>query len=111
MTVLFTFPGQGAQKPGMLHALPEHAETARTLAEATAALGRDVLALDNAEALRSTVAVQLSLLVSRSHACWRPMALPLAWSRACRSARGRPPSSPACSISRMPCASSNCARG
>jgi malonate decarboxylase epsilon subunit len=64
MTVLFTFPGQGAQKPGMLHALPEHAETARTLAEATAALGRDVLALDNAEALRSTVAVQLSLLVA-----------------------------------------------
>ena len=64
MTVLVTFPGQGAQKPGMLHALPEHAEAARTLAEATAALGRDVLALDNAEALRSTVAVQLSLLVA-----------------------------------------------
>jgi malonate decarboxylase epsilon subunit len=64
MTVLFTFPGQGAQKPGMLHALPEHAETARTLLDATTALGRDVLALDNAEALRSTVAVQLSLLIA-----------------------------------------------
>ena len=64
MTVLFTFPGQGAQKPGMLHTLPAHEETARTLAEATAALGRDVLALDDAEALRSTVAVQLSLLVA-----------------------------------------------
>lgn len=64
MSVLFTFPGQGAQKPGMLHALPDHPETARTLAEATQALGRDVLALDGADALRSTVAVQLSLLVA-----------------------------------------------
>ncbi|MFS2215167.1 malonate decarboxylase subunit epsilon [Telluria sp. Tellsp104] len=64
MTVLFTFPGQGAQKPGMLHALPAHAATERTLAEATQALGRDVLALDAAEELRSTVAVQLSLLVA-----------------------------------------------
>jgi malonate decarboxylase epsilon subunit len=64
MSVLFTFPGQGAQKPGMLHALPDHPETARTLAEATRALGRDVLALDGAGALRSTVAVQLALLVA-----------------------------------------------
>jgi len=64
MSVLFTFPGQGAQKPGMLHALPDHPETARTLREATAALGRDVLALDDAAALRSTVAVQLCLLVA-----------------------------------------------
>ncbi len=64
MSVLFTFPGQGAQKPGMLHTLPVHAETDRTLAEATAALGRDVLALDTADALRSTVSVQLALLVA-----------------------------------------------
>jgi malonate decarboxylase epsilon subunit len=68
MSVLFTFPGQGAQKPGMLHALPDHPETARTLAEASAALGREVLALDSAldseAALRSTVAVQLCLLVA-----------------------------------------------
>jgi malonate decarboxylase epsilon subunit len=64
MSVLFTFPGQGAQKAGMLHALPAHAETARTLAEASDALGRDVLLLDAAQALRSTVAVQLSLLVA-----------------------------------------------
>ncbi len=64
MSVLFTFPGQGAQKPGMLHALPAHAETDRTLAEAAAALGHDVLALDSADALRSTVAVQLALLVA-----------------------------------------------
>jgi malonate decarboxylase epsilon subunit len=64
MSVLFTFPGQGAQKPRMLHTLPPHAETDRTLAEASAALGRDVRALDTADALRSTVAVQLSLLVA-----------------------------------------------
>ena len=64
MSVLFTFPGQGAQKPGMLHALPDHPETLRTLDDASAALGRDVLALDDAAALRSTVAVQLCLLVA-----------------------------------------------
>lgn len=64
MTVLFTFPGQGAQVPGMLHSLPDHPAVAQTLAEASAALGRDVLALDTAEALRSTVAVQLALLVA-----------------------------------------------
>jgi malonate decarboxylase epsilon subunit len=64
MSVLFTFPGQGAQKPGMLHDLPDHPETARTLAESSAALGRDVLALDSEPALRSTIAVQLCLLVA-----------------------------------------------
>jgi malonate decarboxylase epsilon subunit len=64
MSVLFSFPGQGAQKPGMLHALPDHPETARTLAEASAALGREVLALDGDAELRSTVAVQLCLLVA-----------------------------------------------
>jgi malonate decarboxylase epsilon subunit len=64
MSVLFTFPGQGAQKPGMLHALPRHPESARTLDEAAAALGRDVLLLDSEAALRSTVAVQLCLLVA-----------------------------------------------
>jgi malonate decarboxylase epsilon subunit len=64
MSVLFTFPGQGAQKPGMLHTLPDHPETARTLAEASAALGREVLALDGDAELRSTVAVQLCLLVA-----------------------------------------------
>lgn len=64
MSVLFTFPGQGAQKPGMLHALPAHPDTARTLDEASAALGRDVRTLDSEPALVSTVAVQLCLLVA-----------------------------------------------
>ncbi|QGZ42336.1 malonate decarboxylase epsilon subunit [Pseudoduganella flava] len=63
MTVLFTFPGQGAQRPGMLHDLPDCAETAATLAQAAAALGHDPLKLDTADALRSTVATQLSLLI------------------------------------------------
>lgn len=64
MSVLFTFPGQGAQKPGMLHALPGHPESTRTLDQASAALGRDVMLLDSEAALRSTVAVQLCLLVA-----------------------------------------------
>ena len=64
MSVLFTFPGQGTQKPGMLHALPAHAVVTDTLATASMALGRDVLLLDSADALRSTVAVQLCLLVA-----------------------------------------------
>lgn len=64
MSVLFTFPGQGAQKPGMLHALPAHPETDRTLEDASAALGREIRTLDTEAALRSTVAVQLCLLVA-----------------------------------------------
>lgn len=64
MSVLFTFPGQGAQRVGMLHALPEHAQVAHTLEEATDALGYDVLRLDDATTLRSTVAVQLCLLIA-----------------------------------------------
>jgi malonate decarboxylase epsilon subunit len=64
MSVLFTFPGQGAQKPGMLHALPAHPDTVRTLDQASAALGREVRDLDTEAALRSTVAVQLCLLVA-----------------------------------------------
>jgi malonate decarboxylase epsilon subunit len=64
VSVLFTFPGQGAQQPGMLHALPDHPETRRTLEEAQLVLGRDVLALDSEAALASTVAVQLCLLLA-----------------------------------------------
>jgi len=64
VSVLFTFPGQGAQQPGMLHALPAHPETRRTLDEAQQVLGGDVLALDTGAALQSTVAVQLCLLLA-----------------------------------------------
>lgn len=64
MSVLFTFPGQGAQRPGMLHALPTDAAVAATLAEAAGVLQHDPLLLDTAEALASTRAVQLCLLIA-----------------------------------------------
>ncbi|MGK5075389.1 malonate decarboxylase subunit epsilon [Janthinobacterium sp. ZB1P44] len=64
MSVLFTFPGQGAQYSGMLHALPDDAAVAAALAEAAEVLGCDPLALDTAEALASTRAVQLCLLIA-----------------------------------------------
>ncbi|RYJ60829.1 malonate decarboxylase subunit epsilon [Pseudomonas songnenensis] len=64
MSSLFAFPGQGAQKPGMLQRLPEAPEVAATLTEASAVLGEDALLLDSAEALRSTRAVQLCLLIA-----------------------------------------------
>lgn len=64
MSIVWTFPGQGAQRAGMLHDLPAHPMIAATLDEAGAALGRDVLTLDSAAALRSTVAVQLCLLIA-----------------------------------------------
>ncbi|WP_343633779.1 ACP S-malonyltransferase [Roseateles sp.] len=41
----FVFPGQGSQSVGMLDAWGDHPEVARTLAEASAALGEDVGAL------------------------------------------------------------------
>lgn len=64
MSVLFTFPGQGAQYPGMLHALPDDLAVAGALAEAAGVLGHDPLALDTAAALASTRAVQLCLLIA-----------------------------------------------
>lgn len=64
MSILFTFPGQGAQTPGMLHTLPSHPAVRATLDEAGSVLGRDPLELDAADALRSTVAVQLALLIA-----------------------------------------------
>lgn len=64
MSVLFTFPGQGAQYPGMLHALPDDAAVTHALAEAADVLGYDPLVLDTAGALASTRAVQLCLLIA-----------------------------------------------
>jgi malonate decarboxylase epsilon subunit len=62
VSILFTFPGQGAQREGMLRALPPVPAIRDTLAEACDTLHRDVLAFDTEEALRSSVAVQLALL-------------------------------------------------
>lgn len=64
MNILFTFPGQGPQVPDMLHRLPDNTLTRDLLAQASHALGREALLLDTAEALRSTRAVQLCLLIA-----------------------------------------------
>jgi malonate decarboxylase epsilon subunit len=64
MTVAFLFPGQGAQSAGLLRQLPRHAEVRRTLQEASAVFGLDIAALDSAQALESTSAVQPALLLA-----------------------------------------------
>ncbi|SDD86894.1 malonate decarboxylase epsilon subunit [Cupriavidus sp. YR651] len=64
MSTLLTFPGQGAQRPGMLHALPDHPSVIETLTQTSEALGRDVLSMDDAASLASTVSVQLCLLAA-----------------------------------------------
>jgi malonate decarboxylase epsilon subunit len=64
MNIAYLFPGQGAQTPGFLHRLPKHPAVNATLQEAAAVLGRDVMSLDGAAALTSTVAVQLSVLIA-----------------------------------------------
>ena len=65
--IAFLFPGQGSQFAGFLHTLggtTPHARLAETIEEASDILHIDVLSLDHAEALSSTVAVQISLLVA-----------------------------------------------
>ncbi|BDM23085.1 malonate decarboxylase subunit epsilon [Pseudomonas sp. LRP2-20] len=62
MSSLFAFPGQGAQQPGMLQHLPEGGSL--LLEEASDVLRERVLALDSAQALQSTRAVQLCLLLA-----------------------------------------------
>ena len=64
MSIAFLFPGQGSQFPGMLHNLPDHPVIVQTLDEVSEILGKDSRELDSAEALRSTVSVQLALLAS-----------------------------------------------
>ena len=59
MSSLLVFPGQGAQRPGMLQQLP-----ANVLDEASDTLGQEVRQLDSAQALASTRAVQLCLLIA-----------------------------------------------
>lgn len=64
MSVLFTYPGQGAQRVGMLGAMPDTPEVESTLAEARDTIGIEPMTLCSAESLRSTTAVQLSLLIA-----------------------------------------------
>jgi malonate decarboxylase epsilon subunit len=60
----FLFPGQGSQKPNMLHELTKHPAMETVLQESTEVLGESVYNLDSKEALASTVSVQINLLVS-----------------------------------------------
>jgi malonate decarboxylase epsilon subunit len=62
--IALLFPGQGSQTPGMLHRLPDHPAIRQTLEEVSTELGYDVLTLDSADALHSTVPVQLALLIA-----------------------------------------------
>ena len=64
MSTLWAFPGQGAQQPGMLHALPEAPVVQACTEQASEVLGEDVRLLDSAEALQDTRAVQLCLLIA-----------------------------------------------
>ena len=64
MSTLWAFPGQGAQQPGMLHALPADPRVRACLEEAGVVLGEQLTELDSAEALQSTRAVQLCLLIA-----------------------------------------------
>jgi malonate decarboxylase epsilon subunit len=62
--IALVFPGQGSQTPEMLHRLPDHPAIRQTLEEVSTELGYDALTLDTADALRSTVPVQLALLTA-----------------------------------------------
>jgi len=64
VSTLWAFPGQGAQQPGMLHALPATPVVQACIEQASAALGEDVRLLDSPEALQATRAVQLCLLIA-----------------------------------------------
>jgi malonate decarboxylase epsilon subunit len=69
VSVAYLFPGQGAQTCGFLQRLggaasPDHPVIVDTLREARAVLNVDAESLDGAEALRSTVNVQLGLLIA-----------------------------------------------
>lgn len=70
MSSLLVFPGQGAQQPGMLQRVSRE-----ILSEASDVLGEDVSRLDSAEALQSTRAVQLCLLIAGVAAA-RQLAMP-----------------------------------
>jgi malonate decarboxylase epsilon subunit len=61
MKILFTFPGQGTQRAGMLQKLPQDGDI---MARVRAILGDEADTLDTTDALKHTRAVQLCLLIA-----------------------------------------------
>jgi malonate decarboxylase epsilon subunit len=61
MSIALLFPGQGSQRPGMLHALADHPEVDATLRQASEVLGHDVRDLDEEHVLASTVSTQTAI--------------------------------------------------
>ncbi|GDX07473.1 malonate decarboxylase subunit epsilon [Buttiauxella sp. A111] len=61
MKILFTFPGQGTQRAGMLQQLPQNGGI---LSRVRAVLGDETDSLDTPDALKHTRAVQLCLLIA-----------------------------------------------
>jgi malonate decarboxylase epsilon subunit len=64
MHTAFLFPGQGSQSANFLHALPDHEAVRDVFDEAKRVLGADPRDLDSEAALKSTVAVQISVLIA-----------------------------------------------
>lgn len=64
MKVMFTFPGQGTQYPGMLADCPGTPATRELFTQTRAILGSEFDNLDTPQALKHTRAVQLCLLIS-----------------------------------------------
>lgn len=64
MKFAFLFPGQGSQYPEMLHDLPNVPVIQETLIEAQDVLHTSISTLHSAEALETTKAVQLCLLIA-----------------------------------------------
>jgi malonate decarboxylase epsilon subunit len=64
VTIAFLFPGQGSQRTGMLHALPDHPQVRATLEEASEILHRDARELDEEKTLESTIATQLAIFIA-----------------------------------------------
>ena len=62
--IAFLFPGQGAQKPGMLARLQRYSATAHLLDEARDVLAEDPFEFDTVEAQAGTRATQLGLLIA-----------------------------------------------
>ena len=64
MKTAILFPGQGSQRPQMLHELVRHSAVDETLSEISEVLGLDVRTLDTTESLQSAVSVQLAILAA-----------------------------------------------